>query len=108
MNKIAQVVVIDASLEAHAVSVVPQREINAIPLFNIVKVKPSQGMRLGGMQKVGERDAYVVENATDAKTERYYFDSQTGLLLRKITINKTLLMPFPEQLDFEDYREWMA
>jgi len=38
-------------------------------LFNIVKVKPSQGMRLGGMQKVGERDAYVVENATDAKTE---------------------------------------
>jgi len=74
-------------------------------LFNIVKVRPSQGMRLGGMQKVGERDAYVVENATDAKTERYYFDSQTGLLLRKITINKTLLMPFPEQLDFEDYRD---
>jgi len=74
-------------------------------LFNIVKVKPSQSMRLGGMQKVRERDAYVVENATDAKTERYYFDSQTGLLLRKMTLNKTLLMPFPEQLDFQDYRD---
>ena len=74
-------------------------------LFNIVKVKPSQSMRLGGMQKVGERDAYVVENATDAKTERYYFDSQTGLLLRKMTINKTVLMAFPEQVDFEDYRD---
>ena len=74
-------------------------------LFNIVKVKPSPGMKLGGMQKVGERDAYVVENATDAKTERYYFDSQTGLLLRKTTLNKTVLMPFPEQLDFEDYRD---
>jgi photosynthetic reaction center cytochrome c subunit len=73
-------------------------------LFNIIKVKPSQSMRPGGMQKVGERDAYVVENATDAKTERYYFDSQTGLLLRKMTLNKTVLMPFPEQLDFEDYR----
>jgi photosynthetic reaction center cytochrome c subunit len=74
-------------------------------LFNIVKVKPSQSMRLGGMQRVGEREAYLVENATDAKTEHYYFDSQTGLLLRKMTLNKTVLMPFPEQLDFEDYRD---
>jgi zinc protease len=73
-------------------------------LFNIIKVKPSQSMRLGGMQKLGERDAYVVEHATDTKTERYYFDSQTGLLLRKMTISKTVLMPFPEQVDFEDYR----
>ncbi|HEU4934263.1 MAG TPA: c-type cytochrome [Pyrinomonadaceae bacterium] len=74
-------------------------------LFTVVKVKPSQNMRLSGIQKVGEREAYVVENSTDAKTERFYFDSQTGLLLRKITLNKTVLMPFPEQLDFEDYRE---
>src|SRR5215217_1145962 len=73
-------------------------------LFTVVKVKPSQGMRLAGTQKVGEREAYVVENATDTKTDRYYFDSQTGLLLRKITLNKTVLMPFPEQVDFEDYR----
>lgn len=74
-------------------------------LFNIVKVRPSLSMRLGGMQKVGDRDAYVVERGNDTKTERYYFDAQTGLLLRKMTINKTLLMPFPEQVDFEDYRD---
>ena len=74
-------------------------------LFTVVKVKPSQNMRVSGIQKVGEREAYVVENSTDAKTERYYFDSQTGLLLRTITLNKTVLMPFPEQVDFEDYRE---
>lgn len=74
-------------------------------LFTVVKVKPSQNMRLSGIQKVGVRDAYVVENATEAKTERFYFDSHTGLLLRKITLNKTVLMPFPEQVDFEDYRE---
>jgi photosynthetic reaction center cytochrome c subunit len=73
-------------------------------LFNIVKVKPSPNMRLGGMQKVGERDAYVVERATDTKTERYYFDAQTGLLVRRMTISKTVLMPFPDQVDFEDYR----
>ena len=74
-------------------------------LFPVVKVKPLESMKLSGLEKVGEREAYVVENATDVKTERYYFDSQTGLLLRKITLNKTVLMPFPEQVDFEDYRE---
>jgi hypothetical protein len=57
------------------------------------------------MQKAGERDAYLIENATESKTERYYFDSQTALLLRKITLHKTILMPFPEQIDFEDYRD---
>jgi zinc protease len=74
-------------------------------LFSIVKVKPLPEMKPGGLQKVGDRDAYVVENAADARTERYYFDSQTGLLLRKVTVNKTVLMPFPEQIDFEDYRD---
>lgn len=74
-------------------------------LFNVVKVKMSPGMRSGGVQRVGEREAYVVEQMTDSKTERYYFDTQTGLLLRKITINQTLLVPFPEQIDFEDYRD---
>ena len=74
-------------------------------LFAAVKVKPLESMKVTGIQKVGEREAYVVENATDARTERYYFDTQTGLLLRKITLNKTMLMPFPEQVDFEDYRE---
>ncbi len=74
-------------------------------LFNVIKVKMSPGMRSGGVGKVGERDANIVERVTDSNTERYYFDAQTGLLLRKITINQTVLMPFPEQLDFEDYRD---
>jgi len=74
-------------------------------LFNVVRVKMSQGMRSGGVQKVHDRDTYVVERLTDSKTESYYFDTQTGLLLRKITINQTVLVPFPEQIDFEDYRD---
>ncbi len=74
-------------------------------LFNVIKVKMSPGMRSGGVGKVGERDANIVERVTDTRTERYYFDAQTGLLLRKITINQTVLMPFPEQIDFEDYRD---
>jgi photosynthetic reaction center cytochrome c subunit len=74
-------------------------------LFTVVKVKPSESMRPVGIQKIGEREVYVVENSTDTKVERYYFDSQTGLLLRRIILNKTMLMPFPEQVDFEDYRD---
>ena len=74
-------------------------------LFNVIKVKPSQNMKLAGMGRVGERDAYIVENATDTKIERFYFDFQSGILLRKMTLRKTMLMPFPEQVDFEDYRE---
>jgi hypothetical protein len=74
-------------------------------LFGLLKVKQLPGMRLSGLQKVNERNAYVVENPTDNRTERYYFDTQTGLLLRKITLIKTMLMPFPEQIDFEDYRD---
>ncbi len=74
-------------------------------LFNVIKVKMSPGMRSGGVGKVGERDANIVERVTDTRTERYYFDAQTGLILRKITISQTVLMPFPEQIDFEDYRD---
>lgn len=74
-------------------------------LFNVIKVRPSQNMRLVGTRKVGERETYMVENVTDTKIERFYFDSQTGLLLRKMTLQKTMLMPFPEQVDFEDYRD---
>ena len=62
-------------------------------------------MSLSSVQKVGERDAYVVEHTTENRTERYYFDAQTGLLLRKTTLTKTMLMPFPAQIDFEDYRD---
>ncbi len=77
-------------------------------LFGVLKVRPLPDMRVSGMQKVNERDAYVVETATDVRTERYYFDVQTGLLLRKTTLTKTVLMPFPDHIDFEHYRTWMA
>lgn len=74
-------------------------------LFNVIKVKQAPAMRSGGVQKIGDRDAYLVEHVTDTRTELYYFDTQTGLLLRKITISPTVLMPIPEQIDFEDYRD---
>ena len=74
-------------------------------LFNVIKVKQSSSMKVRRAEKIGEREASVVEETTEGKIQLYYFDSQTGLLLRKMTINRTMLMPFPDQVDFEDYRE---
>jgi Photosynthetic reaction centre cytochrome C subunit len=74
-------------------------------LYGLLKVRQLPGMSLSSVQKVNERDAYLIENATDNRTERYYFDVQTGLLLRKTTLTKTMLMPFPDQIDFEDYSD---
>lgn len=63
-------------------------------------------LRVVRKEKIGEREAYLVRGvSTDGNNERLYFDTQTGLLLRRITIEKTVLLPIPEETDFEDYRE---
>jgi hypothetical protein len=80
----------------------------AAMLYDVIKVKePFTGMIVTGREKVGDREAYVIETkATDgSRTEKLFFDGETGLLLRRIVLTNTLLFPFPEQTDFEDYRE---
>lgn len=74
-------------------------------IFSVVKAKQTPGMNFSGVQKVGEREAYAIAKNSDAKTELYYFDSVSGLLIRKMTIKHTSLLPIPEQVDFEDYRD---
>jgi hypothetical protein len=41
----------------------------------------------------------------ERRTQKFYFDAQTGLLLRAITYMNTALGPIPSQVDFEDYRD---
>jgi hypothetical protein len=67
-------------------------------------VKQTPGFRLAGTDKIDGHDVFIVEKATDARTERYYFDAQNGLLLRKMTISPTVLLPLPVQIDFQDHR----
>lgn len=76
-------------------------------LYYAIKVaeQPAQ-MRVLGLEKLGDRDAYVVAITTSPQTTRkYFFDVQTSLLLRRITTTSTMLAPLPEQVDFEDYRD---
>ena len=60
-------------------------------------------MLVEGVVQVGGRDAYVVMGMSAAKTpERLYFDTRTGLLLRKWSYLQTATGRFPFQMDFDD------
>jgi hypothetical protein len=78
----------------------------AAELMGVVKFTPAQTMRVAGRRKVGERDALVVvDRPSEGVQRRYFFDAQTGLLLRVMTLTDALLNQLPEQMDFEDYRD---
>jgi photosynthetic reaction center cytochrome c subunit len=75
-------------------------------MLALVKFHPSATMRVVGRRKVGERDAVVVvDRPSETMQRRYFFDAETGLLVRVITLTDALLNQIPEQVDFEDYRE---
>jgi hypothetical protein len=52
-------------------------------------------------EMIGERSAWVVSTATT----RYWFDSESGLLLRRVVYYSTPVGRIPEQTDFDDYRD---
>lgn len=63
-------------------------------------------LRVLGKTKVGEREAYVIEaTPSDPNPERLYFDTETGLLLRRYREFRTVLGSIPSQVDYEEYRE---
>jgi outer membrane lipoprotein-sorting protein len=81
-----------------------KREAN---FFRLLKIKEQySSLRVTGREKVGEREAYVLEALTpDNQTEKLYFDTQTSLLLRKVRFFQTMVGAVPEMTDYEDYRE---
>ncbi len=79
----------------------------ALALYDAVKVteQPTQ-MTVLGKEKIGDRETFAVAVMVDPKTTRkFFFDAQTGLLLRTMTITETVLVPLQTQVDFEDYRD---
>jgi len=59
-----------------------------------------------GIETVNGRDAYLVVGVPQGdKPESLYFDTQTGLLLRKQTVLPTPIGDSPFRMDFEDYRD---
>jgi len=64
-------------------------------------------LTVSGKEKIGERDAWVVEGALPegGEPDRLYFDAQTGLTLRTISQHHGPDGVTEYQEDFEDYRE---
>jgi len=70
-----------------------------------VKIDRPANWKVSGMERIGNRDAYVAEAQTDARVKKlWFFDAATGLLVREQTITETALVPLREQIDYEDYR----
>jgi hypothetical protein len=64
-----------------------------------------QRVSVSGKETVNGREAYVVRaTAPDGNRERFYFDVQTGLLLRREVTFATYLGGLPFRIDFENYR----
>ena len=79
----------------------------AAAYYRVIKVvaQPAQ-MKVLGTEKIGERETYVVGVVVDPNTTtKFFFDTQTGFLLRALTTTRTILVPLPDQVDFEDYRD---
>jgi hypothetical protein len=75
-------------------------------LTSLVKFTPAQTMRVIGRRKLNDRDMIiVVDRPSETVQRRYFFDAETGLLTRIVTLTDALLNNLPEQIDFEDYRD---
>ena len=81
-----------------------------------IELKPQYSkLTVVGKQQVEGHDTYLLEGTlTDdspqkkmfgIETENLYFDTQTGLLIRRSMIYHTPLGPLPEVTDYEDYRK---
>jgi Photosynthetic reaction centre cytochrome C subunit len=58
-----------------------------------------------GVQTTDGRRAVVLQGALpNTQIERLYFDRESGLLARRLTLSPTPFGLLPEQTDFEDYR----
>jgi len=76
-------------------------------IYDVIKVTDDVSrMRNPRFERAGNRDAYAVDVAVDADTTRtYFFDLQTGLLIRRRVTTQTIIAPLSEQADFDDYRD---
>ena len=78
----------------------------SLQLFRNLRLKEQYTrLRFGGRDKVGDRDAIVLNAGIGDRAERLFFDAENGLLLRRITYTRTMIGVIPEQTDFQDYRD---
>ncbi len=68
--------------------------------------KEYSGLQVDGIEKVGAAEAYVIAGQpSEGIPVRLYFDTKSGLLLRRVTVVPTEAGNSPYQVDYEDYRD---
>jgi hypothetical protein len=107
-----------------------QREMNTAELTRVARQADLLGdfalreqysqMSVTGREKIDDREVYVVEAqplgaqplgaqaslpAPTRRTEKLFFDTQSGLLLRRTVLTTTAMGFDPEQTDFKDYTD---
>jgi len=61
---------------------------------------------LVGKSTIGDSEVYVIEaTPLSGSAEKLFFDTRTGLLVRRYMESETVLGMFPLQTDYEDYRD---
>ena len=64
------------------------------------------GVKVKSREKIADHDTYVVVGTSpEGTSEEFFFDVQTGLLLRRHILEQTVFGGFQVQADFEDYRD---
>jgi hypothetical protein len=83
---------------------IEQRVQDFFPTLNMKQ--QYQRLAVRGIEKLGGREAYVVTGVPQGKgPERFYFDTQSGLLLRHQRNLPTAVGNSPLATDYEDYRD---
>jgi hypothetical protein len=74
-------------------------------LSNITIGSDLKELRVRGTDSVNGRAAVVLEGRIDSTTrQRFYFDEESWLLLRRLTLTMTPIGEIPQQIDYDDYR----
>jgi len=92
---------------ARAVSPAESEELkNENALFPIGQMRELAGkINVDKKEVVNGAAAFMlVAPVGEHTTERYYIDSASGLLVRKVTVTGTMIGNIPEQIDYSDYR----
>jgi hypothetical protein len=83
---------------------IEQRPADFYPPFNIKD--RYQRLAVRSVEKLGNREAYVVTGVPQGgRPERFYFDTQSGLLLRHQRNSPTAVGNAPFATDYDDYRD---